>query len=80
MSPSRWIRIDSWQSWRAGSSPARARLRRCRADAAPQDLLDQLPGIDIEAALKRLMGNRKLFVKLLCNFGQELWRDRRANP
>ena len=48
--------------------------------AAPKDLLEQLPGIDIEAALKRLMGNRKLLIKLLCDFGQELWRDHRANP
>jgi len=27
-------------------------------------------GIDIESALKRMMGNRKLFIKLLCNFGR----------
>jgi len=38
--------------------------------AASQDLLERLPGIDIEAALKRLMGNRKLFAKLLRDFGQ----------
>jgi two-component system, sensor histidine kinase and response regulator len=38
--------------------------------AAPEDQLGQLPGIDIESALKRMMGNRKLFIKLLCNFGR----------
>jgi PAS domain S-box-containing protein len=38
--------------------------------AASQDLLDQIRGIDIEAALKRLMGNRKLLIKLLCDFGR----------
>jgi CheY-like chemotaxis protein/HPt (histidine-containing phosphotransfer) domain-containing protein len=39
------------------------------SDKAPEDLLEHLPGIDVEEALKRLRGNRKLLVKLLSDFG-----------
>lgn len=35
-----------------------------------KDLPEPLPGIDIEDAIKRLRGNRKLFAKLLQDFGQ----------
>ena len=40
------------------------------SDKASEDLLEHLPGIDVEEALKRLRGNRKLLVKFLGNFGQ----------
>ncbi len=53
-----------WIKPRPGGPPEMPRA------ADSQDLLERLPGIDTEAALKRLMGNRKLLAKLLRDFGQ----------
>jgi HPt (histidine-containing phosphotransfer) domain-containing protein len=50
-------------------------------DAPPQaredELPDTLPGFDLSAALERLMGNRRLYRKLLADFGREC---REAGP
>jgi two-component system, sensor histidine kinase and response regulator len=40
-------------------------------DTEEIDLLESLPGIDIESALQRLAGNRKLFVSLLKGFHRD---------
>jgi two-component system, sensor histidine kinase and response regulator len=56
--------LARWVRPRPGPDPGQP------SGTPPKDLPEQLPGIDIEAALKRLMGNRKLFIKLLCDFGK----------
>ena len=50
--------------------PRQVRHPEMTMPAVSQNLFEQMPGIDIEAALKRLMGNRKLFIKLLDDFRQ----------
>jgi len=61
----RWIKPDP-------SRPASARPTRPESGpAAPADLPAQVPGIDLESALRNLGGNRQLLVKLLHDFQQE---------
>ena len=40
-------------------------------DSGPDDLPSSLPGFDIQAGLKRLQGNRKLYRKLLLDFARD---------
>ncbi len=41
------------------------------ADAAPLDFPQSISGIDLEAGLKRMLGNKKLYLKLLRDFQQD---------
>jgi PAS domain S-box-containing protein len=61
----RWIKPDP-------SRPASAPPTRPESgSAAPADLPAQVPGIDLESALRNLGGNRQLLLKLLHDFQQE---------
>ncbi len=60
----RWIKP---QSLPAASTPE----EKAPSDVTTTDLPESLPGIDVQSALERLMGNRKLFNRLLGNFLNE---------
>jgi PAS domain S-box-containing protein len=60
------------------SQPLPASPLRGEADAhraAGEGLPASLPGVDTEVALRRLMGNRDLLVRLLCDFASEHAND-----
>ncbi len=58
-----------WIKPRVASSAGKAETRMSGTEARVR-LPDSLPGIDMTTGLKRLMGNRKLFDKLLYDFVQ----------
>lgn len=58
----------------ANSDPGSEKPTNSTTDTSTEDipeLPDQLPGFDLKAALDRLAGNKKLFIKLTTNFAKE---------